>query len=99
MPTPPETTPRLLMPPAKVETSESRIAKRSAEIVPLLVMPPPNVVVFCTTMPLADPVPLVIRAVIVPLLETCMPPTMTPPLLTSMPALVARIVPLSTSAP
>jgi hypothetical protein len=101
MPMPPATVPPLLMPPVKVETRETVIAKGFAEIVPLLVMPPPNDVVFCTAMPVPSAVPLesTSTAVILPLLETWMPPTITPPLLTSMPTLVARIVPLSTSAP
>ena len=92
--------PLLVMPPAKVETLKAKIAAACAEIVPLLVIPPPNDVVFRTAMP-ATPVPLEVNgsAIILPLLETCMPPTMTAALLTSMPALAARIVPLSTSAP
>ena len=63
----------------------------SAKMVPLLVIPPLNVVVFSTMMPL--------RADIMPLLETWMPPEMTPPMFTKMPALPAMIVPLSTIPP
>ena len=71
------------MPPAKVETLKAKIAAACAEIVPLLVIPPPNDVVFFTAMP-ATPVPLEVNgsAIILPLLETCMPPTMTAALLT-----------------
>ena len=75
--------PLLVMPPAKVETLKAKIAAACAEIVPLLVIPPPNDVVFFTAMP-ATPVPLEVNgsAIILPLLETCMPPRMTPALLT-----------------
>jgi hypothetical protein len=59
-----------------------------AVILPLSVMPPANVAVFSTTMPLFP-------AEIVPLLETWMPPETTPSLLTRMPSLPAKTVPLS----
>ena len=63
-----------------------------AEITPLLLMPPANVVVLSTSMA----VPLL--TTILPAAATWMPPETMPPL-TRMPTPVARILPLSLIAP
>jgi hypothetical protein len=75
-------------PEPKTATLLTKIPCDFAVILPLSVMPPANVAVFSTTMPLFP-------AEIVPLLETWMPPETTPSLLTRMPSLPAKTVPLS----
>jgi hypothetical protein len=81
------------MPPLKAPALFTRMPKLSpaAEILPWLLMPPANVGTFCTRMPLTP-------AEITPLLLTVMPAKATA-LVTWMPVLTARMVPLSTIAP
>jgi hypothetical protein len=67
------------------------IPARLAKMLPALLIPPANVIVFSTTITLEP-------AEILPRLPTWIPPEITPPL-TRMPSSVARIVPLSTIAP
>ena len=67
-----------MSPPEKLETSKISMPERPAEITPLLLIPPANVVVFSTLMP------VLLLAMILPALATEMPPETMPPL-TSMP--------------
>ena len=69
----------------------TKMPSMTAEIFPALLMPPPKLDVFSTSMAL-------LPAEIVPRLPMAMPPE-TKPALTAIPLPVARIVPLSTIEP